>query len=152
MIHDIMHVGVTVSDLDRAKEFYGGILGLSFEGELLMEGPETDALFARENARARVAYFNGAQHGISAPPVELIEFCDAQVEEEPASLFRTSISEICFDVSDIDLAYRHLMDCGVECLSEPQLFDFSKDGFGVSKALYFKDPDGNILELMQKIS
>ncbi len=35
---------------------------------------------------------------------------------------------------------------------EPQLFDFTKYGFGKSKALYFKDPDGIILELMEKIS
>ena len=32
---------------------------------------------------------------------------------------------------------------------EPQFFDFTSDGFGKSKAVYFKDNDGIILELME---
>ena len=149
MIKEIVHVGITVSNLEQAKHFYGEVLGLKFVGQLTMEGEETDILFGRPNSKARVAYFNGANEGIVAPPVELIEFTQQDVEACQADLFRTSISEICFGVDDIDLAYRHLVDCGVECLSKPQTFDFTTDGFAKSKALYFKDPDGNILELMQ---
>ena len=39
----------------------------------------------------------------------------------------------------------------VECLSEPQYFDFRADGFGESRAFYFRDPDGIILEMMQPL-
>ena len=150
MIQEIMHVGVTVSDMDRSIAFYRDILGLTFQGEILMEGPETDALFGRVGCRARVAYLNGSDH-IMAPPVELICFVDQPCRSDPADLMKTSISEICFRVQDLDAVYAHLVEKGVDCLSAPQPFDFTSSGFGRSKAIYFRDPDGIILELMQAL-
>ena len=150
MLKEIMHIGVTVSDIDRSLVFYRDVLGLEFQGEILMEGKETDLLFQRENCRARVAYLNGSEE-VMAPPVELIQFISEKVAEDGADLFKTSISEICFHVEDIDAFYEHLVEQGVECLSAPQPFDFTAFGFGKSKALYFKDPDGIILEVMQAV-
>ena len=56
MIGRIYHVGLTVSDLDRSIAFYRDILGLEFQGEIFMEGNETDKMFRKENCKARVAY------------------------------------------------------------------------------------------------
>ena len=36
MVGRIYHVGLTVSDLDRSIAFYRDILGLEFQGEILM--------------------------------------------------------------------------------------------------------------------
>ncbi len=151
MIQEIMHVGVTVQDLDRSIAFYRDILGMTFQGEILMEGPETDALFCRKGCKARVAYLNGSEH-IMAPPLELIQFVDAASRIDSADLMKTSISEICFRVQDIDTVYQHLIANHVDCLSAPQSFDFTVSGFGKSKALYFRDPDGIIMELMESVS
>ena len=38
MIGRIYHAGLTVSDLDRSVAFYRDVLGLQYQGELLMEG------------------------------------------------------------------------------------------------------------------
>ena len=38
MIGQIYHVGLTVSDLGRSVAFYRDVLGLQYQGELLMEG------------------------------------------------------------------------------------------------------------------
>lgn len=148
MLHEIMHVGVTVTDLDRSLAFYRTTLGLRFQGELVMQGETTDRLFQRTGCKVRVAYLNGSED-LMAPPVELLQFVDDNAEKVPADLHRTSISEICFRVSDLDRVYAQLRERGVDFLSEPQFFDFSDAGFGTSKAVYFRDPDGNILELMQ---
>ena len=59
--------------------------------------------------------------------------------------------ELCFYTDDIDLTYKHFIENNVECLSEPQHFNFTSQGFGESKAFYFKDPDGIILEMMQAL-
>lgn len=150
MLKEIAHVGITVSDIDKSIAFYRDVLGLHFVGEIVMEGPETDILFNRKNARCRVAYLNGGDDAL-CPPVELIQFTDVTVTRASADLFKTSISEICFRVDNIDDAYMRLRINGVECLSAPQLFDFTSGGFGKSKAIYFKDPDGNILELMEYV-
>ncbi|MDO5734626.1 MAG: VOC family protein [Eubacteriales bacterium] len=148
MIKEVAHIGLTVSDMDQSIEFYQKVLGLDFKGEILMEGPETDRLFGAENTKARVAYLNGSDELI-APPVELIQFLNCDYLPAKNDLRRLSISELCFRVEDIDAVYERLLEHGVECLSEPQNFDFTKDGFGKSKAIYFKDPDGIILELME---
>ncbi|GEM_PF-5873037 len=56
-----------------------------------------------------------------------------------------SIAELCFYVNDIDTLYTNLKEKGVDFISEPQYFDLTSQGFGKSKAVYFKDPDGFIL-------
>lgn len=150
MIGQIYHVGLTVSDLDRSVAFYRDVLGLRYEGELLMEGKETEAIFQREKCRARVAYLNGSDQ-LNMPPVELIQFVGDEVARKPADLFTTSISELCFCADDVDAVHQMLTEQGVDCLSTPQEFDFRQDGFGRSRAFYFRDPDGIILEIMQAL-
>ena len=151
MAGQIFHVGLTVSNLDRSIRFYRDVLGLHFLGEIRMEGRETEEIFQRQHCRARVAYLNGSDHP-QMPPLELIQFLDDEPERQPASLFRTSVSEVCFYTDQAEKAYEDLRKQGVECLSEPQMFDFTGDGFGRSKAFYFKDPDGIILEMMEPLS
>ena len=131
MVERIYHVGLTVSDLDRSIAFYRDILGLEFQGEIFMEGKETDKMFRKENCKARVAYLNGSK-ALEAPPVELIQFVDSKIHKEQSDLFTTSISEVCFYTDDIDSVYKTLIENHVECL-------------------YFRDPDGIILEMMQPL-
>ena len=150
MVGRIYHVGLTVSDLNRSIAFYRDILGLKLQGEIFMEGEETDKMFRKENCKARVAYLNGSKV-LEAPPIELIQFVDSKIHKEQSDLFTTSISEVCFYTDDIDFVYKTLIENHVECLSEPQYFDFRADGFGKSRAFYFRDPDGIILEMMQPL-
>ena len=115
-----------------------------------MEGPETDALFCCAGCKVWVAYLNGSSE-LFAPPVELIQFLEPRFEVSRPDLQKTSISEICFHCEDINKLYQHLKEHQVECLSEPQPFDFTRYGFGKSTAIYFKDPDGIILEAIQNM-
>lgn len=123
MVERIYHVGLTVSDLDRSIAFYRDILGLEFQGEIFMAGEETDRLFRMKDTKARVAYLNGSK-AIEAPPIELIQFVDNKVKKVKGNLFTTSISEVCFYTNDIERVYNSLIENHVECLSEPQYFDF----------------------------
>ncbi len=149
MISSVIHIGITVTDIERSVAFYRDVLGFEYKSELFMEGEETDILFQKKGCKARVAYLNPGRY--EGAQVELIQFVSHEVEKQQTDLFRTSISEICFSTDDIDGEYKRLLNKGVEFLSEPQEFDFSKYGFGKSKAVYFRDPDGNILELIQPI-
>lgn len=149
MFQTVAHTGITVTDLDRSIAFYRDVLGLHFLGEMSMGGPESAQLFRRPDCSARVAYLRSEDP--SAPPVELIQFTDCPVVEHTPTLFESSISELCFAVEDIDEEYRRLTAQGVEFLSQPQTFDSRSYGFGVSRAVYFYDPDHNILELIQPL-
>lgn len=150
MLSTVAHIGLTVSDMDRSIAFYKDVLGFTFQGEIFMDGPETAALFHRDACSARVAYLKGTTE-VNAPPIELIQFLDQPIQPQKADLFRTSISEVCFYTNDIDQDYVRLKEAGVDFLSKPQTFDSTRYGFGKSRAVYFRDPDRIILELIQPI-
>ncbi len=113
-----------------------------------MEGEATAKLFGRPGCKARVAYLGGSSH-VKGPAVELIQPITEPETVREADLFSTSISELCFQTDDLWREYDRLRALGVEFLSEPQDFDFTADGFSKSRAVYLKDPDGIILELME---
>ena len=95
MIKEVLHIGITVKDLDRSINFYKDVLGLSFQGEMIMEGIETDLLFGIENCKLRIAYLNGSDE-LFAPPIELLQFLSPHADLGSADLHKISISEICF--------------------------------------------------------
>ncbi len=148
MLREIAHIGITISNLEKSISFYRDILQLEYLGSMVMQGKETDLLFATKNCIVKVAYLNGSKE-LFSPPIELLEFISPIASTNTPALTKQSISEICFRVEDIEKSYQKLRKKGVEFLSKPQCFDFSKNGFGKSKAVYFKDPDGIILELIQ---
>ena len=150
MIGKVAHIGITVSNMENSIEFYKDLLGLEFQGQMIMQGEASDRLFDIKNCKVKVAYFNGSDK-INSPPIELLEFGQNTNRDKNIELNRTSISEICFSVEDIDYVYSNLIDKGVVFLSEPQYFDLTDQGFGKSKAVYFKDPDGIVLELIQSL-
>ncbi len=150
MFNRVAHIGLTVKDIDRSLKFYTEILGFHPAGELEMQGKETDKLFKMKNCKIRVAYLK-VKEELSYPTIELIQFLNHDIEIRENKLTSTSISELCFEVEDIDGIYQKLLNNRVECLSEPQTFDFLEYGFSKSKAIYFKDPDGIILELIENI-
>ena len=53
MVGRIYHVGLTVSDLDKSIAFYRDILGLKYQGEIMMVGEETDKMFQKKNCKAK---------------------------------------------------------------------------------------------------
>ena len=149
MISDIVHVGVTVSDIDRSIAFYRDVVGLEYLGRAVMEGESADRLFGVENCCVDVAYLRRGR--TDGPPLELIQFRGTDAGEGRADLQRRSISEICFLTDDIHAEYERMRGLGVEFISEPQPFDFTEEGFGRSLAVYFRDPDGTIMELVQNL-
>ena len=151
MLKEVIHIGLTVSNMDVSIDFYHNVLGLHYEGMVIMEGNETDILFNKKDCKVQLAYLNGGSV-VSSPPIELVQFLSEDCDKCSSRLTRTSISEVCFRVDDIDASYQVLSAKGVVFLSPPQFFDFYKQGFGKSKAVYFKDPDGIILELLQVIN
>ena len=149
MISEIVHVGVTVSDIDRSIAFYRDVVGLEYLGRAVMEGECADRLFGAEGCCVDVAYLRRGNP--DCPPLELIHFRGRDSGDVRADLQRRSISEICFVTDDIRAEYERMSALGVEFLSEPQPFDFTAEGFGRSLAVYFRDPDGIIMELVQNL-
>ena len=66
MVGRIYHVGLTVSDLNRSIAFYRDVLGLKFQGEIFMEGEETDKMFRKENCKAKKRHLDSGYINVCA--------------------------------------------------------------------------------------
>jgi len=150
MLGAVAHIGITVKDMERALAFYRDLLGLEVLGEVTIAGEEADRLTRIKGTTLRAVYLRSGKD-VTGPPLELLHFVEpAATEGVPyARLTNPGITEVAFWVRDIEKTYTELRAQGVEFYSPPQLFELA--GYGRVKAVYFWDPDGTTLELIQSL-
>ena len=117
---------IPVRDVDRARGFYEGVLGLRFAG-----GPRADGSFE---------YECGAGTGLFTYPTQ------ENAGKSPATL-------AAWQVDDIDATATALRERGI-ALEEYDMPGVRTEG-GIAalaggRAIWFKDPDGNILNVFQR--
>lgn len=150
MLGAIAHVGITVRDMDKAIAFYRDCLGFKLLGDVIITGDEADRLTRLKGTKLRAVYVR-SEKDMKGPPLELLHFIEPRTEGETpyARLTNPGITEVAFWVKDIEQVYGDLCAQGVEFYSLPQLFEL--EGYGKVKAVYFWDPDGTTLELLQVV-
>ena len=118
-IETLHHIGITVTDLERAKAFYGGILGLpelprppfDFGGAWYQLGDRT-------------------LHLIVHPPTKTLR---GTREIDPRD------GHLAIRVRSYDDTLQHLRSHGIECVASPRnLTPWAQ--------IYVTDPDGNVVE------
>ena len=140
-------VGITVSDMDRAVEFYSKVLTFEKMSDAEISGENYEHLEGVFGARARIVSMR-----LGNERVELTEYLaprGRRIPEDSRSNDR-SFQHIAIIVSDMDRAYQWLRQNHVEHASSgPQtLPDWNKNAGGI-RAFYFKDPDGHPVEVLQ---
>jgi len=150
MLGAVAHIGITVKDMDRALRFYRDLLGLKVLGDITVASEELDRVTQEKGAKLRAVYLRSGED-LTGPPLELLHFMEPAGEAGVpyARLTNLGITEVAFWVKDIEKTHEELRARGVEFYSAPQLFDI--EGYGRVKAVYFRDPDGTTLELMQSL-
>jgi catechol 2,3-dioxygenase-like lactoylglutathione lyase family enzyme len=125
------HTVIHVSDWDRSNAFYRDVLDAE-----LVENPE-----AAENPLGGWAYrFGEQQLNVHGPWPGKAEPCCPPEQLVPGG------SDLCFTwPGSIEGAVRHLNESGVE-IEEGPLERFGARGPGTS--VYFRDPDGSLIELI----
>jgi catechol 2,3-dioxygenase-like lactoylglutathione lyase family enzyme len=132
------HVGVTVSDLDRAVAFYTETFGLNVAAEFAVGGDAFADAVAVEGAAADFA------HLVADGDETIIELVAYDPEGEPAddpALNRPGAIHLGLSVDDVAGFYRGLDD-DVETLSEPRTTESG------TTVLFVVDPDGNLIEVL----
>ena len=146
-IQSIYHTGFVVRDLDRALDFYVDILGLRLEREPI----ETDSDWLAQvvgypEVRMRMAYV-GVGDGHS---IELIEYVEPAAEPQPgiADRNRPGSAHAAFVVDSVADWRERLARHGVKAQGPREERDLP---FPWARwAIYFQDPDGNWLEMVQR--
>ena len=138
------HVAVTVGDMDRSLAFYCGLLGLKEVERHRLEGETISKMAGKPDVIMEVVRLEAPE----TPGVllDLQQYVTPEGEVSDAQLGDVAHSHFCFGVPDVWAAYKDLSEKGVEFVSEPVSFDLE---WGIVYVVFFKDPDGFILELMQ---
>jgi len=139
-------VGMTVSDMDRAVDFYSRVLTFEKVSDRQASGPDFEHLVGVFGARARVVRMK-----LGDEQIELAEFLAPRGRPVPVDSRSNDrwFQRVAIIVSDMDQAYRRLRENKVEHASSgPQrLPDWNRNAGGI-EAFYFKDPDGHPLEIL----
>ena len=139
-------IGITVSDLDRAVDFYTKVLTFEKVSEQENSGSEWEHLQGLFGLRMRTARLR-----LGDEFIELKEYLAPEGRPLPADSRSNDgwFQHIAIIVSDMDKAYAHLRGHKVRHASSgPQrLPEWNRNAAGI-EAFYFKDPDGHALEVL----
>jgi catechol 2,3-dioxygenase-like lactoylglutathione lyase family enzyme len=145
MIRGINHVAISTRDIDALIEWYQKALGF----ELVSRGgwpagnPAIDGIVGLRDSAAKTANMKAGNLF-----VEIFEYESPAGKpndpQRPAA--DHGYTHFCLDVTDIDAEYERLLGCGMTFHAPPTA---KTGGVGGLRACYGRDPEGNIIELIE---
>ena len=150
MICGFWHVSFTVSNLEASVKWYTEVLGLEFVRTQVQHNEYTSKLVAFPDAHLKVAQLRvpGQTVPISRHHIELVEYVHPRGEDIPLDTNRTGVGHWAFVVDNIHAEFKKLKALGVKFKAEEPIAikaGVNKGGY----TIYFTDPDGITLELLQ---
>jgi methylmalonyl-CoA epimerase len=125
LIQHVDHVAITVKDMKRSIEFYTQKLGFSITRT--SETPKMNIVFVGKG-QVQLELF-ALKQGTAKPVPEL------QQDE-------IGMKHIAFNVTDIDMLIKEFREKGITFISDIRQA-------GTRRHIFFKDPDGTTLQLLQ---
>jgi catechol 2,3-dioxygenase-like lactoylglutathione lyase family enzyme len=145
-VQEVDSVTITVREMDRALAFYEDVLGFEKVSDVEVAGAAYDQLLASSGLRLRIARMRLGDEFIELMRVIAPEGRPIPADSRSNDLWFQHIAII---TPDMARAYAWLRDHEVRHSSPaPQrLPDWNPNAGGI-EAFYFKDPDGNNLEVL----
>ena len=140
------HAGLTVADLDRSLAFYEGLLGLPVAAVSLLESAEIEAVVGHPGARLRIA-------DLALPSGGVLELIVYEVPDEPPVRTRhtqAGTAHIALQVVNLAEVHARLLAAGADLISTEPVPVSGEGEFAGSVVLYVRDPDGNVIELIER--
>ena len=142
MVRGINHVGVSTRNLRRLVAFYVDHFDAEVLGEFSWDESCTELI-----DRLGIGAVSGRLMllGFAGTKLEIFEFAvrDAAETQPPRSAAMPGFSHICFEVDDCEAEFRRLQNAGMRFHGPPLVMPSG----GIFT--YGRDPDGNIVELLQ---
>ena len=142
MITGIHHFSFTVSNMPRSLVFYTDILGADILSDVIIHESAEHSVTRIPDAKLRIVQLNA--HGGF---IELIQYLSPIGKPLNTRTCDTGNAHIAFAVDDMEKSYRELQRKGVRFKSEPVVTGFEPGT--IVKSVYFFDPDGITLELVE---
>lgn len=136
------HVGISVSNIERTITFYRDMFGMEQDCDVFsFGGPDFSAVMGLEDARGRMCMISGGDVSL-----ELFEFAKPAPQPKRADypVADHGYSHFAFSVDNIEEVHDRLSAAGVTIHCPVTTFP------GGMKAIYARDPDGNVFELLER--
>ena len=143
MIKNIRHTGIVVSNLDKALYFYRDILGLKIRREMIESGKYIDNLSALKGVRVKTIKMSADDGNL----IELLYYESHPRKSINRDICDIGYSHIAFTVENLDSEYKRLKEKGIKFNCAPQI---SPDG--KAKVVFCRDPEGNLIELVEELT
>ena len=147
-VRGLDHAGVTVASLDGSLAFYEGLLGLSVEAITVLDSPEIEAVVGHPGARLRIADMALPAGGV----LELIQYELPEVPAASTSHTQAGTAHIALEVTGLRELYGRLRAAGVDVISTRPVEISGSGAFAGVVVVYLRDPDGNVIELIERPS
>lgn len=138
-VKSLSHIGLTVSDFEAAVRWYHDKFGCRLIDENILPPAQVTALknlYGVEDTSIKLGFLRAPGGGV----VEIFEF-EEKLKMEKVRWNRPGLTHMTFDVKNVERWYKKLKGDGVQFFSEPQT---TKGADWV----FLKDPDGNLIELI----
>lgn len=139
------HVGIVVSDLDKAIRFYEALTGTKIANQDVVGGSRMAAVQGLD--KVLIQYANVHLDNLN---IDLLQYDEPTPEKAKYATNDIGAMHLCFEVDDMDAVFNRMKKAGIEFQGEPMTFeagDKLKNGIGTQVA-YFDDPDGTHLEII----
>jgi catechol 2,3-dioxygenase-like lactoylglutathione lyase family enzyme len=131
------HVGTTVTDLDRAVDFYRDVFDLAVLARFTVSGDAFGTGVGVPGATGHFAHLDGGE-----VRVELVEYDPEGTDAVAATVNQPGAKHLALGVDDARAFYRELPD-DVTTVSEPQTTETGATIF------FVEDPEGNLVEVIE---
>ena len=143
----LRHIGITVVDMAKMQNFYCNLLGCKVLKTMEESGEVIDNFSGLKGVEVTTTKMELPEGGV----IELLKYHspkgnDVSLQNIYKKIIQIGISHYALSVNDLDSLYESLIKEGISFFYEVQT---SPDGN--VKIAFCRDPEGNILELVEKL-
>jgi len=143
MILATRHTGIVVRDIEESLRFWRDVMGLKVEVDFREKGAFIDTVQGLCGVDLRILK-------LRAPDGSTIELLEDAAHPTRAPehnrLCERGIRHVAFTVADIEAAWKRLQEAGCDVLSAPVTAPDGK-----ARLFFARDPEGNLMELVQML-
>ena len=140
-----VHTNIVAKDWKKLSNFYIDVFGCTIKPpKRKLSGDWLAQAIGLSDAKLEGVHLLLPGHGDTGPTLEIFSYKDIH-ECEPLMANHTGLTHIAFEVEDVEKKFKDALKHGAT-----KLGDVTKkliDGIGVLEIVYFRDPEGNIVEI-----